>query len=156
MAKNPILITFHILITLIKLCLSGGVRRIVAEDILIKQQLIVMKRSQPKCPALLPVERLLFGFWTMLLNPTSHPFIERLIGSCRREYMDHIFFFNEIDLMRKLNRYMEYYNKTRVHYSLGGKVPSQKAGDLKIKQTEISSYHQKSYCNGMFKVPVAA
>ena len=30
--------------------------------------------------------------------PVSHPFIERLIGTVRREYLDHVFFWNAIDL----------------------------------------------------------
>lgn len=34
--------------------------------------------------------------------PVSHPFIERLIGSVRREYLDHVFFWNATDLIRKL------------------------------------------------------
>ena len=40
--------------------------------------------------------------------PQSHPFVERLIGSVRREYLDHLLFFNRLDLQRKLNRYQQY------------------------------------------------
>jgi transposase InsO family protein len=42
--------------------------------------------------------------------PRSHPFIERLIGTLRREYLDHTFFWNGLDLHRKLNRFAAYYN----------------------------------------------
>ena len=44
--------------------------------------------------------------------PMSHPFIERLIGTIRREYLDQTFFFcNSIDLRRKLEKNSErYYN----------------------------------------------
>jgi transposase InsO family protein len=35
-------------------------------------------------------------------TPTSHPFIERLIGTIRREYLDRLFFWNAQDLERKL------------------------------------------------------
>jgi putative transposase len=35
-------------------------------------------------------------------TPISHPFIERLIGTIRREYLDHILFWNTQDLERKL------------------------------------------------------
>jgi len=59
--KTIVLITLHILMMLFKLCLPGGLRKIIAENIVIKQQLIVVKRSQKKCPNLSPVERLLFG-----------------------------------------------------------------------------------------------
>jgi hypothetical protein len=33
----------------------------------------------------------------------SHPFVERLIGTIRREYFDQVFFWNAADLARKLN-----------------------------------------------------
>jgi hypothetical protein len=39
-----------------------------------------------------------------------HPFIERLIGTLRREYLDQTFFWNGLDLHRKLNRFAAYYN----------------------------------------------
>jgi len=89
-------------------------------------------------------------------KPWTHPFCERLIGSCRREYTDHIFFFGEVDLKRKLQKYQEYFNEGRVHYSLGGNVPSQRAGDLEIGLADPSDYRWKSYCNGRFHVPIAA
>jgi hypothetical protein len=43
--------------------------------------------------------------------PVSHPFIERLIGTVRREYLDHVFFWNAIDLVRKLEEFKDYYNE---------------------------------------------
>ena len=42
--------------------------------------------------------------------PRSHPFIERLIGTVRREYLDRLFFWNGRDLQRKLERFAVYYN----------------------------------------------
>ena len=36
--------------------------------------------------------------------PTSHPFVERPIGTIRREYLDHMFFWNSLDLHRKIER----------------------------------------------------
>jgi len=41
--------------------------------------------------------------------PVSHPFIERLIGTIRREYLDQLLFWNESDLERKLDTFKEYY-----------------------------------------------
>ncbi len=35
--------------------------------------------------------------------PVSHPFIERLIGTIRREVLDQMFFWNALDLTRKLD-----------------------------------------------------
>ena len=56
--------------------------------------------------------------------PVSHPFIERLIGTVRREYLDHIFFWNATDLTRKLDAFAVYYNTHRVHRSLDGIPPA--------------------------------
>ena len=57
--------------------------------------------------------------------PASHPFVERLIGTIRREYLDHVFFWNAIDLTRKLDAFADYYNAHRVHRSLDGVTPVQ-------------------------------
>ena len=51
--------------------------------------------------------------------PLSHPFVERLIGTIRREYPDHALFWNAGDLKRKLEDYRHYYNAHRVHTSPG-------------------------------------
>lgn len=40
--------------------------------------------------------------------PLSHPFIERLIGTIRREYLDHVLFWNQFDLQRKLEDFKVY------------------------------------------------
>src|ERR1700732_3224200 len=58
--------------------------------------------------------------------PVSHPFVERLIGTIRREYLDHVFFCNVIDLKRKLDEFRVYYNASRVHQSLSGSAPAER------------------------------
>src|SRR6202022_299118 len=50
--------------------------------------------------------------------PVSHPFGERLIGTIRREYIDRAFFWNAVDLARKLHEFSDYYDAYRVHRSL--------------------------------------
>jgi Integrase core domain len=42
--------------------------------------------------------------------PVSHPFVERLIGTIRREFLDRMFFWNALDLERKLQAFRGYYN----------------------------------------------
>lgn len=42
-------------------------------------------------------------------TPTSHPFVERLIGTIRREFTDHILFWNQNDLEKKLTEYAMYF-----------------------------------------------
>jgi len=53
-----------------------------------------------------------------------HPFVERLIGMIRREYLDCVFFCNAQDLERKLGTFLRYYNHTRAHQSLDGNAPA--------------------------------
>ena len=88
--------------------------------------------------------------------PYSHPFIERLIGSVRREYLDQTLFWNEKDLARKLDEYKIYYNESRVHYSLEGNFPDQAKGKAKPKIVDPNKYQWKKYCHGLYSIPVAA
>jgi hypothetical protein len=46
-------------------------------------------------------------------SPWQNPFVERLIGSIRRECLDHIIIFNESHLRRVLSRYFQYHHWTR-------------------------------------------
>jgi len=87
--------------------------------------------------------------------PWSHPFVERLIKSVRNEYLDNLLFWNGVDLERKLEKYKEYFNTGRVHHSLAGQFPSQVANEIQVKHAELKDYRMKSFCNGMYKVPIA-
>jgi putative transposase len=60
--------------------------------------------------------------------PASHPFVERLIGTLRREYLDRVFFWNALALARKLKAFGIYYNSYRIHQSLSGNTPDEKSG----------------------------
>jgi putative transposase len=89
-------------------------------------------------------------------QPWTHPFIERLIKSVRNEYLDRLFFWNDVDLQQKLNAYQEYFNNGRVHESLDAKIPGQVAEELNLKVANLKNYQYHSYCRGMFQVPIAA
>ena len=56
--------------------------------------------------------------------PLSHPFIERLIGTIRREYLDRMLFWTAADLETKLIDFQHYYNGRRTHAGLDGRLPS--------------------------------
>jgi transposase InsO family protein len=56
-------------------------------------------------------------------SPWQNPFAERLIGSIRRECLDHVIVFSEAHLLRILTDYFEYYHTSRAHQSLGGNSP---------------------------------
>jgi transposase InsO family protein len=55
--------------------------------------------------------------------PWQNSFAERLIGSIRRECLDHLVIFSEAHLRRILQSYAEYYNKIRTHRSLDKDAP---------------------------------
>jgi hypothetical protein len=52
-----------------KLCGHGGVRAVMAENLLLKQQLIVLSRARQRAPNLSQSDRLLCGFWSLFLSP---------------------------------------------------------------------------------------
>src|SRR5712692_60987 len=88
--------------------------------------------------------------------PVSHPFVERLIGTIRREYLDRIFFWNAVDLTRKLSEFRDYYNEHRVHRSLDGTTPSQRAGRSPPTAAALARYAWQQHCHDLFQTPVAA
>jgi transposase InsO family protein len=56
-------------------------------------------------------------------SPWQNAYAERLIGSIRRECVDHIVVFGEQHLRHALLSYMNYYNEVRTHLSLGKDAP---------------------------------
>jgi putative transposase len=56
-------------------------------------------------------------------SPWQNAYLERLIGSIRRECLDHVIVFNGTGLRRILKSYFEYYERTRTHLSLGKDAP---------------------------------
>ena len=89
-------------------------------------------------------------------TPISHPFIERLIGTVRREYLDRVFFWNAQDLGKKLAAFSQYYNQNRVHQSLAGDTPAIVSGNSRSQCADLSNYSWTSNCNGLFQTPIAA
>ena len=88
--------------------------------------------------------------------PVSHPFIERVIGTTRREFIDKTLFFTRRDLDVKLNNFKRYYNEGRVHSGVDFLTPSEKSGEKRKRKIDLNKIHWDSYCNGMFKVPISA
>jgi len=60
---------------------------------------------------------------TAVRSPWQNAYAERLIGSLRRECLDHIVVLGEVHLLRILAGYFEYYNRSRCHLSLIGDAP---------------------------------
>jgi len=64
------------------------------------------------------------------LNTYANPFAERLVGSIRRECLDHVIVFHEAGLRRILKDYFEYYERCRTHLSLEKDAPVSRPVEL--------------------------
>jgi transposase InsO family protein len=60
-------------------------------------------------------------------SPWQRAYVERVIGSIRRECLDHVIVFQENALRRTLNSYFDYYHRSRTHLSLGKDSPEPRA-----------------------------
>jgi len=56
-------------------------------------------------------------------SPWQRAYVERVIGTIRRECLDHMIVFNERSLCRHLQRFLEYYHRNRVHLALEKDTP---------------------------------
>jgi len=88
--------------------------------------------------------------------PLSHPFVERLIGTIRRKYLDQVPFWSARDLERKLLLFKEYYNRDRVHRGLDGAPPDKKAGITDRTTARLNDYRWEKCCRGLYQLPAAA
>jgi putative transposase len=59
--------------------------------------------------------------------PWQNAYVERFIGSLRRECPDHIIIFNESSLRRILKAYFDYYEHSRTHPALEKDAPESRA-----------------------------
>ena len=102
--------------------------------------------------------RLILQFTSEPTSPCSlsHPFVDRLIGTIRREYLEHLFFRNAPDLERKLLQFRGYYNGSRVNQSLGGSTPEEKAGTPRRGYAALGIFGWLAHCRGLFQTPIAA
>lgn len=86
-------------------------------------------------------------------SPWQNPYVERVIGSVRRECLDHVIIINECHLRRLLRAYLEYYHGSRTHLSLvkdspdvrpvsvekGNVVPFPKVGGLHHRYERLAA-----------------
>jgi hypothetical protein len=86
----------------------------------------------------------------------SHPFVERLIGTVRREFLDHVLFWNACDLERKLADFQAYYNAARSHASLDGHTPLTLSCGHTMARAELNNVRWVSHCLDLVQLPVAA
>ena len=85
---------------------------------------------------------------TQARSPWQNGYIERLIGSIRRECLDHVIVFNECHLMRVMGEYIRYYNESRTHLGLGKASPDGRPvepfadGPIRSRQ-EVGGLHRR-------------
>jgi putative transposase len=93
---------------------------------------------------------------TVPFTPISHPFVERLIGTVRREFLDYTLFWNTVDLQRKLESFQDYYNRSRFHAWLDGDTPAQVNGQSRTNAADLEHYCWQTHCGGVVQLPVEA
>jgi transposase InsO family protein len=88
--------------------------------------------------------------------PCSHPFVERLIGTIRREFLDDVRFWNARDLEGKLAEFQSYYNAARSHAALDGYTPLTFADRRPVASADLTDVRWVSYCRDLVQLPAAA
>jgi transposase InsO family protein len=71
---------------------------------------------------------------TSYRSPWQNGYVERVIGSIRRECLDHVIVLNESHLRNILTDYISYYNKYRTHLGINKDTPE---GRSVLKEGEI-------------------
>jgi putative transposase len=66
--KDPLILLAHLLTTIDRLLGPGGAKSIVADSLLMKQQLLIIKRTRQRSPYLSTLVRFLPGFWSLFLS----------------------------------------------------------------------------------------
>ena len=67
--RDLVILFVHIIATLARLLGPGGIRSVVAESVLIKQQLLILNRSRHRSPSLRSSDRLVAGLCALLIRP---------------------------------------------------------------------------------------
>jgi putative transposase len=73
--SNLVVLFVHVIVTVARLLGPGGVRSVVAESVLVKQQLLILNRSRQRSPNLCFSDRLVAGLCALFIRPA------RLVGS---------------------------------------------------------------------------
>jgi len=85
--------------------------------------------------------------------PLSHPFVERLIGTLRREYLDRLLFWTTGDLENKLLDFRTYFNNHRTHTSREGRTP---VTPVSRPIANLRSFRWQPHCRSLYQTPMAA
>jgi len=78
-------------------------------------------------------------------SPWQNPYVERVIGSIRRECLDHVIILNERHLRRVLREYLDYYHRSRTHLGLEKDCPVMRA----IEPPRMGPIHSEPVLGGL-------
>ena len=78
-------------------------------------------------------------------SPWQNPYVERIIGSIRRECVDHTIIFNERHLRRVLREYFKYYHSSRTHLGLEKDCPTPRP----VERPELGSICTEPMVGGL-------
>jgi hypothetical protein len=95
------------------------------------------------------------GIQTVPYVPFSHPFVERRIGTIRREYLDRVLFWTTADLQAKLLDCQHYYNGHGTYAGLERRLPEPTVGES-VSPIGLDSYGWRRHCRGLYQTPIAA
>ncbi|MGB7847729.1 MAG: integrase core domain-containing protein [Candidatus Acidiferrum sp.] len=84
---------------------------------------------------------------TSFRSPWQNGVVERWVGSCRRDFLDHIVALNERHLMRILSEYVRYHHEDRTHLGLGKGTPSGRSRSVAsgqvVSQERLGGLHHR-------------
>src|SRR5450631_1135041 len=106
----------------------------------------------PRVPRVMHDRRVLALLVAVIMSaprsPWQNPFVERLIGSIRRECLDHVIVLGERHLRGILASYFAYYHRSRTHLSLVKDAPNPRAvtppqAGVVIELPEVGGLHHR-------------
>ncbi len=71
-------------------------------------------------------------------------------------FLDHVLFWNSVDLERKLTVFKDHCNDVQIHASLDGNIPMEGGGKSTTRRADISHFTWQSHCQGPIQLPIAA
>jgi hypothetical protein len=92
---------------------------------------------------------------TVPSGPRAHPFVERLIGTIRRECRDRTLVWTAGDLEMKLLDFHQDDNGYRAHAGLGGRTPDPST-DASRTRASVGQDRWRGHCCGLYQTPIAA
>ncbi len=130
------MIVLHVLLVLIRYIVADRAE-LAAENLALRQQLAILELRSKRPRSRKRDRDSIYGEFfrqrikhrgieqvvTAYRAPWQNPYVERLIGSIRRECLNHVIVLNEAHVRRILASYFAYYHESRAHLSLERNAP---------------------------------